>query len=149
MVSSGSRSCDSPGPVKGDVNGDICGRQRLHWRWRLRFSQGSQPPGSQEQEPVKPPIYTVLLLRVYRRGGRGSSHGGGTDGEFIAAALVRDSGKFYGTAPWRCEQRWDGLQPVCRSGPVCGDTADLRQGGSGYQDSTVPIPHYASADSFM
>jgi uncharacterized repeat protein (TIGR03803 family) len=43
--------------------------------------------------------------------------------------VLRDNGA------WRCQQPWDGFQPVCRAWPVCGNTDHLRAGRSGRQDS--------------
>jgi uncharacterized repeat protein (TIGR03803 family) len=59
----------------------------------------------------------------------------GTDGANPYAGLFQGTnGEFYGATYAGGQRRWHSLQPKCRTGPVCGNTAYLGQGGGGGQN---------------
>ena len=101
------------------TNGDLYGnnrggRNRGHRRW---YGLQNHPEWHADDA-----IQLLLPKRVQGRRNPCRARAGHQWG------LLRDNLR------WR-DQRWEGLQPVCRSGPVCENTAYLRQGGSGGQDS--------------
>ncbi len=69
-------------------------------------------------------LQLLLAKWLHRRPIPGRGAGAGHEWEF-----VRDDGR------WRGQRRWHGLQPVCRSGAVCGNKADRCEGGSDRQHS--------------